>query len=228
MTPVTRYGTNVPVVKQGDEPTELPESASEAGSVAYPCATRPLRADAQRNRTKILEAAEAVFASDGIGVPVDEIARVAGVGVGTLYRHYPTKEALYEAIVLHHFELLIEDTCAGLHSDDPTATLFSLLERVVDETLNKRDLAEALNASGTDLKARPSLKAAFGQLEAMWAELLGRAQALGTVRDDVQIQEIFALVGGVCTATERSGSSVDPRRLLAVVVDGLRPGSANS
>ena len=69
---------------------------------------RPLRADARRNRAKVLEAAEEVFASEGLAVPIDEVARRAGVGVGTVYRHFPTKEALFEAIVVARLEALVE------------------------------------------------------------------------------------------------------------------------
>ena len=89
---------------------------------------RPLRADAQRNRTRILDAAEVVFAAEGIEVPVDTIAEKAGVGVGTLYRHFPTKEKLCEAILLERLAGLTEDARAQADAADPGAAFFGFLE----------------------------------------------------------------------------------------------------
>ena len=93
-----------------------------------PSAARPLRADAQRNRARILEAAENVFAVEGIEVPVDLIAEKAGVGVGTLYRHFPTKEKLCEAVLLERLSALTLDAQALAEADDPKAAFFGFLD----------------------------------------------------------------------------------------------------
>ena len=85
-----------------------PTSAEDLASDAVPCESRPMRADAVKNRQRILEAAEAIFATEGLSVPIDTVAERAGVGVGTLYRHFPTKEALFEAIVMARLEFLLE------------------------------------------------------------------------------------------------------------------------
>ncbi|HWL86935.1 MAG TPA: helix-turn-helix domain-containing protein, partial [Polyangiaceae bacterium] len=100
---------------------------------------RPLRADALRNRQRVLEVAQAVFATEGLAVPIDEIARRAGLGVGTLYRHFPTKEALFEAIVVSRVQHSIDDARALADAADPGAAFFDFLVRVVDEGVKKRD-----------------------------------------------------------------------------------------
>lgn len=106
--------------------------------------SRPLRADAQRNRDRILEAAEAVFAAEGVDVPVDVIAEKAGVGVGTLYRHFPTKERLCAAILLQRLAGIPADARALADAEDPAAAFFGFLERVVREGAAKRDLVVAV------------------------------------------------------------------------------------
>lgn len=189
------------------------------------------RADARRNRARLLGAAEVVFAEQGIAVPVDEVARRAGVGVGTLYRHFPTKEALFEAVVLDRLGRMADEAERLAGSPDPAAAFFELVEHVGMEVSRKRDLAEALANAGVDLKtvaAEPSerLKRSVG-------ELLRRAQAAGAVRADVDPEDVFGLVVGVCmasepqsqgTGTRREDSLASRRRMLAVVCAGLRPG----
>ena len=185
-----------------------------------------LRADAVRNRARVLEAAEAVFGSEGLAVPIDAIAERAGVGVGTIYRHFPTKEALFEAIVLSHFERLVDQARALVTAEDPAEALFGFLAQVVSTAVAKRDLADALAGAGIDVKAtasglKPDLEGAVG-------ELLLRAQQAHAVRADVTVADLMGLVAGTCIATERQGvggcSSV---RMLEVVCDGLRQPSAS-
>jgi len=186
-----------------------------------PEAAKNLRADAQRNRARVLEAAEELFGSDGLAVPIDDIAERAGVGIGTVYRHFPTKEALFEAIVVSHFERLVADARNLSTSHDPAEALFDLIARIVAEAVSKRDLADALAGAGIDFKATASgfkhdLGLAVG-------ELLVRAQRAGTVRTDVHVEDVMGLIAGACMATERyGGNSGSPARMLEVVCDGLR------
>ncbi len=105
---------------------------------------RPMRADAQRNRTRVLEAAEAVFAAEGIEAPIDLIAEKAGVGVGTVYRHFPTKEKLFEAIVIDKLDALAGEAACRGQAEDPAAAFFGFLEHMAAESASKRDLIEAL------------------------------------------------------------------------------------
>ena len=101
------------------------------------------RADARRNRLQILQAAETCFAEQGIGVPIDDIARSACVGVGTVYRHFPTKEALVEAVIITRMGKLTAEARALATSDDPTEAFFTFLERLAEEGSAKRDLVDA-------------------------------------------------------------------------------------
>src|SRR6478736_5095527 len=105
---------------------------------------RPLRADAARNREKVLQAAREAFAESGYGVPLDAIAARAGVGPGTVYRHFPTKEALFEAVTVARVRELVALARAGGAAADPGAALDELLGRIAEEAVAKRDLPDAL------------------------------------------------------------------------------------
>jgi AcrR family transcriptional regulator len=207
---------------------------------------RPLRADARRNREKVLRAAREAFATSGFGVPLDEIAARAGVGPGTVYRHFPTKEALFEAVMTARVEDLIADARAragaagpGTGADaganpgtDPGTAFFGFLARIGQEAAVKRDLSDAIAIPGT---LRDELYAALDLL-------LRRAQQAGAVRADITAPELIALLKGVLMGIHdvsgamagasggAQGSVADPAglpgRLLAILSDGLRPPSA--
>jgi AcrR family transcriptional regulator len=186
-----------------------------------------VRADAVRNRARVLEAAEEVFGSEGLAVPIDEIAERAGVGVGTIYRHFPTKEALFEAIVLNHFERLVDEARTLVSAEDPAEALFGFMGRIVKDAVEKRDLADALAGAGIDVKATVSrLK---HRLEAALGELLERAQHAGEVRADVTVADLMGLVAGTCMASDAEGAKGCSRvRMLEVVCDGLRQPGADT
>lgn len=184
-----------------------------------------------RNRERILEAAEVTFAARGIAVPISEIARRAGLGVGTLYRHFPTKEALWEAIAHLRLEQVLEDVRQRANAADPGEALFEVVSDLVEHSETKRDLFEALAGAGVDPKAR--FEHAFASLHEAVGVLLARAQAAGSIRSDVGVDDLFALVGGACAACSEGGfHDASPRRLLGVILDGLRvrherPGSGH-
>jgi AcrR family transcriptional regulator len=180
-----------------------------------------LRADAERNRQQVLEVAQAVFASEGLAVPIDEIARRAGLGVGTLYRHFATKEALYEAILVNRMQALLQEARAGAGAEDPAEAFFDIIGRFIEESVAKKYLIDALAAKGFEFAQ--ALKATKLELRDALAALLKRAQRAKAVRRDVEIREVMALVMGASAAIERLG--VDERgraRLHAMVCDGLR------
>jgi AcrR family transcriptional regulator len=177
------------------------------------------RADARRNQVQILEAAELSFAEHGIGVPIDDIARRAGVGVGTVYRHFPTKEALAAAVIITRMEHLATEAEDLEKSEDPGGAFFTFLARLADEGTAKRDLIEALTGAGVDFKAisgdvRPRLEESSGKLLAM-------AQRAGKVRPDVEMSEIFGLVMGACEVANKE-TRCSRSRMMSVVFDGLR------
>ncbi len=186
--------------------------------------TRPQRADAQRNRARILEAAETVFAVDGIDVPVDLIAEKAGVGVGTLYRHFPTKEKLCEAVLLDRLLALTVDAQALADADDPKAAFFGFLTHFVEEGAAKRDLIVAVMGAG--MEHDEFSEGVKGDLNDAIGVLLQRAQAVGAVRPDVRPDAVLALLGATCQATVHTDAS-PALELLTIVCDGLRVQGGN-
>ncbi|MBB5139733.1 AcrR family transcriptional regulator [Thermocatellispora tengchongensis] len=182
---------------------------------------RPLRADARRNRERVLRAARAAFEAEGVGVPLDEIARRAGVGAGTVHRHFPTKEALLEAIILGTMESLAAEARAGCDSDDPGAAFAAYFARLAEEGMMNRAFTEVLRQAGVDMGAVAG-QAGRDLLDAFGA-LLARAQRAGAVRADVTPRQVKALLIGVFAGADWLGGGGDERRrLVAVVLDGLR------
>jgi AcrR family transcriptional regulator len=180
-----------------------------------------MRADAVKNRRRILEAAEEVFAAQGVSVPIDAVADKAGVGVGTVYRHFPTKEALFQAIVLMRMDELIAAARAAADATEPGEALFEYLQRFADTAAMKHDLFDALASAGIDLKIRCA--ESVEELEAGVGHLVERAVASGDIRDDISAKEVMGLVMGICMATDRSGlASGSRQQLVSVVCDGLR------
>ena len=154
------------------------------------------RADAQRNRATILATAEQMFAADGLAVSVDDIAKAAKLGIGTLYRHFPTKDALIAAIVIERTARMADEADAALAEEDAGTALFALIERLIEEGEKKRDFVEALGTS--DLLMTPALEQS-------------------RARDDVQAADITAMIKGLFAADVRSRP-----RLRTIFCDGLR------
>ena len=182
---------------------------------------RPQRADAVKNRQRILEAADAVFAAQGVSVPVDEVAARAGVGIGTLYRHFPTKEALFEAVALTKLTDLMATAHACADAPDPGEAFFGFIHQMAEHASSKHDLFDALQAAGIDIKSQCS--AMISELEAALERLRQRAVAQGTVRDDVSVKEIMGLVIGAVKVSEQAGLASSCEQMVDVVCDGLRP-----
>lgn len=180
---------------------------------------RPLRADAARNRARILEIAYETFAAEGLSVPIDEIARRAGVGAGTVYRHFPTKEALFAAVIEDRMQHLVDDGYALLKSDQPGEALFAYLRSLVLHWgATDRGLVDALAGVGIDIAGvAPDAEDAF---LVMLGDLLRAAQDAGTARNDVGVREVKAILVG-CQAMEAYNSAL-AERVTDVVVDGLR------
>jgi AcrR family transcriptional regulator len=178
-----------------------------------------MRADAARNRARLLAVAYETFAAEGLAVPIDEIARRAGVGPGTIYRHFPTKEALFQAVIEDRVRSIV-DKGRALLADDPGTALFEFLREMVQTGAADHGIADALAGYGVDIAAAaPGAEAAF--LEVI-GDLLAGAQRAGTVRADVGPAELKALLM-VCKSTQEFGDGV-AERVASVVVDGLRSG----
>ncbi len=178
-----------------------------------------MRADAARNRARVLEVAYETFAADGLGVPIDEIARRAGVGAGTVYRHFPAKEDLYRAVVDERIRSIVDQGRALLESgDEGTGLLTFMRSMVLQWGAADRGLVDALAGLGIDINCVvPQAEVDF---LAMIGELLTAAQRAGTVRPDVTVPEVKALLVG-CQAVQAYNPEV-AEHVIDVVFDGLR------
>jgi AcrR family transcriptional regulator len=185
-------------------------------------AHRPLRADARRNREKVVAAAAAAFAESGLEAQVEDIARRAGVGVGTVYRHFPTKEALVDALAERHFERLAATVEAAIGEPGDAWEVFSAAIWTAASEV-------ALDVAWCELiggRPRSAEGGTPGQqrLGAALATLIGRAQAAGAMREDATVQDIKTIMCGFghVAAAQRAGAGLDWRRYLAIALDGLR------
>jgi AcrR family transcriptional regulator len=189
-------------------------------------AHRPLRADARRNRERVIQAARAVFGEQGREAQMDDVARRAEVGVGTVYRHFPTKEALLEALAVDAFERITAITRENLETvADPwealTRTLWSGAEILAADRALSEVMSEIPGPVPIGLDTQRELNDAMG-------ELLHRAQAAGVLRPDVVLDDIPMVMCGIGAATRKSHQCAGAwRRHMAIVVDGLRAASAS-
>ena len=182
---------------------------------------RPLRADARRNRERILASARAAFAESGADAQIDDVARHAGVGVGTVYRHFPTKQALVTELVRQTFRLFTGWARAALEAGgEPFALIEGLLRRIAETAAGDAGVQYAL-ASSDAQAARSEARAEQDELIAVIAELIERARRAGTIRPGIEATDIAMLICGVVSAMgPRPG--FDWRRHLDLVIDALR------
>lgn len=197
-----------------------------------PATTAPqrtsLRADARRNRERVLEAADAVFSEFGPAASTEEVARRAGVSIGTVFRHFPTKEALIEAVVIGRLTQLTaeaERLADAVDADaDADAAFLIFFHRWIELSATKYQFAGALSRSGTDVQEIRNTHPDVGRkLHDAVGVLLTRAQHTGGIRRDVGASEVIALLVGASRAHEHVGLDADQRaHLLSVIIDGLR------
>jgi AcrR family transcriptional regulator len=200
-----------------------PSEPNPALSQAAHGSDRELRADARRNRERVLRVAQQAFAAEGLGVSLDEIARRAGVGPGTVHRHFPAKEALYLAVATDMLQQLVARAEALAAAGDPAA-LFTLLSQMMAVGAENIAVKSALEAAEYDLRtAAPGVAA---DLTGQVADLLDRAHAAGAVRPDVTAGEVMALVAGAFAAIRHAGAETSRQRsahIAQIILDGLRP-----
>ena len=182
-----------------------------------------MRQDARENRERILAAADRVFGTRGEAGSTEEVARLAGVGIATVFRHFPTKEALVEATLVRHFADLLDRARAAASARDPSAALSALIHEMIARGASKLTLASMLG------NAPPAVGAVATDVKAAVDTALRRAQAAGTVRPDVGVEELYLLIRGLAqttAATPVSAAVLD--RAVDVVLAGLSTSMAPS
>jgi AcrR family transcriptional regulator len=181
--------------------------------------TRPMRADARRNYDKLVAAAHDVFDQEGGGASMDAIAKEAGVGVGTLYRHFPRRIDLVEAVYRGDVDELVTTAETVVETLEPWPAMVAYLEAFIRYAAGKRRFLNELHEA---FEKNPDLRSLCRErIDGALSIVLTRAQAAGVVRDDLDGPDLMQLLGSMCMSatltTEQSG------RLLVVILDGLRP-----
>jgi AcrR family transcriptional regulator len=185
-------------------------------------AARPQRADARSNRERILSVAEEVFGTGGPSASTEEVARLAGVGIATVFRHFPTKAVLLEAVLTERFDRLRAQAEALAAGAAPGTAFYGFFRHLVADAAGKIAIGEALSAAGGE-EAADAVRASEG-LRVAVGTLLERAQHAGAVRADVALPEVYALLVATSRASARADFPAEVRdRMLAVVFDGLAP-----
>lgn len=181
---------------------------------------RPLRADAQRNREAILAAAEAEFRDQGASACIDGIAERAGVGIGTVYRNYATKDELMRAIMKSHVEPMLHAARRALHSRDPGNAFLAFVREVASESCSFRALADTLADAGLDIDS--AKHEMVGDLMSLMQELFSRGQAAGTLRADVTADDVSALMQGLSHTVQVCDDQRQVARCVELICDALR------
>ena len=185
---------------------------------------RPLRVDARANRDRILDVAGEVFGKGGESASTEQVARLAGVGIGTVFRHFPTKAALLEAVLAREFDRMREQAEALVGAADPGEAFRGFFGQLTARAPAKIAITEALlDAGGARDSDADAARASDGLRRAVGA-LLQHAQEAGAVRVDVELPEVYALLAGISRAVARAHLDEEAmERVLAVVFDGLAP-----
>jgi AcrR family transcriptional regulator len=186
---------------------------------------RPLRADARRNRQAVLGAARERLAEDGLDGPIEDIARAAGVGVGTVYRHFPSKSALIAALVRDRFERMAERTEEALAEDDPWEAFCDLMRFCAELQIRDRALSQFV-AEQPELGRGEAVDTGLADLT---AKLIAKAQRSGGMREDAVVEDVPTLLcalGAVTTHAAGTMPELNWERYVEIMLDGLRaPGS---
>jgi AcrR family transcriptional regulator len=180
--------------------------------------SKSLRADAKQNREQILDAAYKIFSEKGTSIPISEIARQAGVGIGTVYRHFPSKEALSEAVNVSYKQKLTKEAKSLIDNTDPGKVFFDFFIHIIEDGFTNKALKDALNAGMADFDVLQDFQSTF-------ATLLTRAQQAKAVREDIDIKDLITLMMSLLFAIEQRKGDLDMERfnkLMSIVSDGLR------
>jgi AcrR family transcriptional regulator len=205
-----------------------PAGAGPAGSAAPGAperAPRRMRADARRNLGSLVEAAKAVFAASGVDAPAKEIADLAGVGVGTLYRHFPQRSDLVKAVLQREIDACADAAPALAAAHEPDAALANWLGRYTEFLATKKGFAAALHSGDPAFDALPGYF--YQRLEPALGSLLDAATATGQVRTGISARDLLLAVALLCMPAADEGVAYS-QRMVALLIDGLRCGAGAS
>jgi AcrR family transcriptional regulator len=187
---------------------------------------RAQRSDAARNRERLLEVASEAFAQDGVDASLEKIAKTAGVGVGTLYRHFPTRDALVEAVFRRNVDQILTEADELLATKPPGEALAEWMQRFVAYVATKRGLAAHLKsvlAEDSELFTRT-----HERLSGVVDHLVAAAAQAGDIRDDADAADVLRALSGVCLASDAPGWQEQACRISALLMDGLRFGAPSA
>jgi AcrR family transcriptional regulator len=221
------YGKTFRLRKQRKK-TMAPNGVGSPGPAIPPAPARSprrLRADAQRNIDALLEAAKAVFAASGVDAPAKQIADLAGVGVGTLYRHFPQRSDLVKAVFQREVDACADAAPALIAAHAPGDALARWLRRYTEFVATKRGLAKALHSGDPAFDALPGYF--MQRLEPTLGSLLEAAAASGEIRADITPRYLLYAVANLCLPVADEGVAYS-QRMVAILIDGLRYGASAS
>lgn len=181
---------------------------------------RPTRADAARNYDKLVTAAAELFHTDGVEVALDKVAAEAGVGIGTLYRHFPNRAALVEATFRDYSDQIVADGWRALESGPADVALASMFEAYMSSASTKRGMKEAILAASGD--QAPVFAESRDQSRALVAAILEAGRRDGIFRDDVEPGDVSRLLGGLSMTCLADDTAETRQRMIGLVLDGLR------
>lgn len=186
--------------------------------------TRAQRCDARRNYERLLEVASEAFASKGVDASLEEIARSAGVGIGTLYRHFPTRDALAEAVYRRNVDRLVEGADELSATKPPDEALAEWMQRFVEYVASKKGLASYLKSVvSADSELFTASKA---RVNDTIGRLIEAAADAGTIRAGVDPHDVIHTLGGYCLMSDTNADPEQGRRIVRLLMDGLRYGAA--
>jgi AcrR family transcriptional regulator len=183
---------------------------------------KALRADAKENREQILQAAHKIFAEKGLSVPISEIARQAGIGIGTVYRHFPTKEALFNAVNISYKQKFTEEAKSLINQPNAGKAFFDFFSLIMEYGFTNRAVRDAFRI-GT-FRVRTATSGVLLDFQSACADLLTRAQQAKAVREDIDIMDLIALMSGLLMVVDEPEDVPNKSRfnqLLSIVCDGL-------
>ena len=193
--------------------------AKKGSQASRPVQKKP-RADAERNRSRLIEVAKAAFTDIGPEVSLEEIARIAGVGIGTLYRHFPTRDAMLEAVYRHEVEQLAAAAARLLETKTPVEALRAWMALLIDYIATKKIIAPALNSlTGGTAELFASSRVLITSAVSL---LVDRAVAAGDIRRDIDPMDLLYALVGFANANNGPGWEPSARRLIDILIAGLR------